>query len=205
MNEKKLRSLIDGVKAHKISRRRFIQIMAGVGLSAPMATQLLTWSGVAHAQARSDYKPTKRGGGGALKLLWWQGATLLNPHFAVGTKDQEGSRIFYEPLAGWDAGGQPRAHPRRRNPERAERRPGRGRQVGHLEAEEERAVARRQAVHRRRRDVQLGVQRRSGDGLGVDRQLPGHQGARKSTAIPCASSSRSRPRTGRMRSSARAG
>ena len=37
--------------------------------------------------------------------MWWQGATLLNPHFAVGTKDQEGSRIFYEPLAGWDADG----------------------------------------------------------------------------------------------------
>jgi peptide/nickel transport system substrate-binding protein len=34
-------------------------------------------------------------------VLWWQGPTLLNPHFAVGTKDQDGSRIFYEPLAGW--------------------------------------------------------------------------------------------------------
>src|SRR5262249_48104343 len=51
------------------------------------------------------YKPTKRGGGGALRVLWWQGATLLNPHFAVGTKDQDGSRIFYEPLAGWDPEG----------------------------------------------------------------------------------------------------
>ena len=105
MNEKNLRSLIASVKAHRISRRRFVQILAGVGLSAPMATQLLTFSGVAHAQAKSAYKPAKRGGGGALKLLWWQGATLLNPHFAVGTKDQEGSRIFYEPLAGWDAEG----------------------------------------------------------------------------------------------------
>ena len=38
-------------------------------------------------------------------MLWWQGPTLLNPHFAVGTKDQDGSRIFYEPLAGWDADG----------------------------------------------------------------------------------------------------
>ena len=47
----------------------------------------------------------ERGGGGALKVLWWQGATLLNPHFAVGTKDQEGSRIFYEPLAAWDGDG----------------------------------------------------------------------------------------------------
>jgi peptide/nickel transport system substrate-binding protein len=43
----------------------------------------------------------RRGGGGTLKLLWWQGPTLLNPHFATGTKDQDGSRIFYEPLAAW--------------------------------------------------------------------------------------------------------
>jgi peptide/nickel transport system substrate-binding protein len=29
----------------------------------------------------------------------------LNPHFAGGTKDQDASRIFYEPLAGWDTDG----------------------------------------------------------------------------------------------------
>ena len=40
-----------------------------------------------------------------LKVLWWQAPTLLNPHFAAGTKDQDGSRLFYEPLAGWDADG----------------------------------------------------------------------------------------------------
>jgi peptide/nickel transport system substrate-binding protein len=57
------------------------------------------------AQSKAPYKPTKRGGGGLLKVLWWQGPTLLNPHFAVGTKDQDGSRLFYEPLAGWDAEG----------------------------------------------------------------------------------------------------
>jgi peptide/nickel transport system substrate-binding protein len=60
---------------------------------------------VAMAQSPSPYKPTKRGGGGPLKLLWWQGPTLLNPHFATGTKDQDGSRLFYEPLASWDADG----------------------------------------------------------------------------------------------------
>ena len=76
-----------------------------VGLAAPLATQLLAIGGVAMAQPKSQYKPTKRGGGGLLKVLWWQGATLLNPHFAVGTKDQDGSRFFYEPLAGWDSDG----------------------------------------------------------------------------------------------------
>ena len=66
---------------------------------------MLASAGVAQAQSKASYKPTKRGGGGALKALWWQGATLLNPHFAVGTKDQDGSRIFYEPLASWDPDG----------------------------------------------------------------------------------------------------
>jgi peptide/nickel transport system substrate-binding protein len=38
-------------------------------------------------------------------VLLWQAPTLLNPHFAIGTKDQEASRIFYEPLAAWDPEG----------------------------------------------------------------------------------------------------
>ena len=105
MNERGLRNLIDRVKAGSMSRRGFIRRMAAVGFTAPMATQLLAVSGVAMAQSRPAYKPTKRGGGGLLKVLWWQGPTLLNPHFATGTKDQDGSRLFYEPLAGWDAEG----------------------------------------------------------------------------------------------------
>src|SRR5688572_32010817 len=105
MEEKDLRRLIVDVKRGRLSRRRFIQTMVGLGLTAPLATQMLTYSGIAQAQSKFNYKPTRRGGGGPLKVLWWQGATLLNPHFAVGTKDQEGSRIFYEPLAGWDADG----------------------------------------------------------------------------------------------------
>ena len=105
MNERQLRGLIDKVKTGGLSRRGFVRRMAAVGLTAPMATQLLAFSGVAMAQTPVTYTPTKRGGGGLLKVLWWQGATLLNPHFAVGTKDQDGSRFFYEPLAGWDANG----------------------------------------------------------------------------------------------------
>jgi peptide/nickel transport system substrate-binding protein len=105
MNERELRGLIDQVKTGGLSRRGFVRKMMAVGLTAPLATQLLAISGVAMAQSPTTYKPTKRGGGGLLKVLWWQGATLLNPHFAVGTKDQDGSRFFYEPLAGWDASG----------------------------------------------------------------------------------------------------
>jgi peptide/nickel transport system substrate-binding protein len=105
MDERDLRGLLDRVKAGGMSRRAFVRRMAAVGVTAPMATQLLALSGVAMAQSKPTYKPTKRGGGGLLKVLWWQGPTLLNPHFAVGTKDQDGSRLFYEPLAGWDGDG----------------------------------------------------------------------------------------------------
>jgi peptide/nickel transport system substrate-binding protein len=105
MDEHKLRAVIEDVRRGKLSRRAFTHRMIGFGLTAPFATQMLLSSGVAVAADAPVYKPTKRGGGGALKVLWWQGATLLNPHFAVGTKDQDGSRIFYEPLAGWDPDG----------------------------------------------------------------------------------------------------
>jgi peptide/nickel transport system substrate-binding protein len=105
MNEQALRGLVDRVKAGRLSRRAFVRRMLAAGLTAPFATQLLAQAGVAMAQSRPTYKPTKRGGGGLLKVLWWQGPTLLNPHFATGTKDQDGSRLFYEPLAGWDADG----------------------------------------------------------------------------------------------------
>jgi peptide/nickel transport system substrate-binding protein len=105
MDERELRTMIDEVKSGRLSRRRFVQTMIGLGLTAPLAGQMLTSAGVAQAQSKLMYKPTKRGGGGALKTLWWQGATLLNPHFATGTKDQDGSRIFYEPLASWDPDG----------------------------------------------------------------------------------------------------
>jgi peptide/nickel transport system substrate-binding protein len=88
-----------------LSRRAFVQRIIAVGLTAPMAGMMLSQSGVAMAATAIPYKPAKTGGGGALKLLYWQAPTLLNPHFAVGTKDQEGSRIFYEPLAGWDSEG----------------------------------------------------------------------------------------------------
>ncbi|NDA56814.1 MAG: peptide ABC transporter substrate-binding protein, partial [Betaproteobacteria bacterium] len=104
--EQVLRQEIDAVRSGKLSRKAFIQQMVMVGISAPMAAQLLMHAGIAQAQQyKSAYTPSKRGGGGPLRVLWWQGPTLLNPHFATGTKDQEGSRIFYEPLAAWDTDG----------------------------------------------------------------------------------------------------
>src|SRR5450631_4722129 len=105
MKERELRDLIADVKTGRLSRRTFVQKMIAVGRTAPMAGMMLSQSGVTMAAAEIPYKPIRAGGGGLLKLLYWQAVTLLNPHFAIGTKDQEGSRIFYEPLASWDPDG----------------------------------------------------------------------------------------------------
>src|SRR3978361_1231663 len=105
MNEQDLRSQIAEVKTGRLSRRDFVQRMIAIGLTAPLAGQVRTHSGVPLVADEITYKPTKAGGGGPLKLLFWQAPTLLNPHFAIGTKDQEACRVFYEPLAGWDKDG----------------------------------------------------------------------------------------------------
>src|SRR5258707_3089346 len=105
MEEPELRSLIADVKTGRLSRRAFVQRMIAVGLTAPMAGMMLSQSGVAMAATAIPYKPTKAGGGGPLKLLFWQAVTLLNPLSAVGTRGQEGYPIFDEPLAGWDNDG----------------------------------------------------------------------------------------------------
>jgi peptide/nickel transport system substrate-binding protein len=106
MDEQGLRELIEDVRANRLSRRRFVHTIVGFGLTAPLAAQMLTALGIAQAQPKAaGFNPTKRGGGGQLKVLWWQAPTLLNPHFATGTKDQDAARIFYEPLAGYDPDG----------------------------------------------------------------------------------------------------
>jgi len=105
MTERELRRLIALVKAGRMSRRAFLCKMVSLGLTAPFASRMLAHAGLAQTTPQSDYKPAKAGGGGALKTLFWQAPTMLNPHFTVGAKDSEGCRIFYEPLAAWDPDG----------------------------------------------------------------------------------------------------
>ncbi len=40
----------------------------------------------------------QRGGGGELRLLWWQAPTILNCHLSSGTKDFDATRVVLEPL-----------------------------------------------------------------------------------------------------------
>jgi peptide/nickel transport system substrate-binding protein len=105
MQERDIRVLVEQVRAGTLPRRNFIQKLVGVGLTAPMASMILMHEGVAQTTPAIPYKGTKRGGGGSLKLIYWQAAVHLNPHYAGGTKDQDASRIFYEPLAGYDSEG----------------------------------------------------------------------------------------------------
>ena len=87
MDEYGIRDLIDEVKRGRLSRRRFVATLLGVGLTAPMAAQILTHAGLAQAQPKAaGPAPTRRGGGGAVKMLYWAAPTILNPHLAVARK-----------------------------------------------------------------------------------------------------------------------
>jgi peptide/nickel transport system substrate-binding protein len=105
MDERELRQWIQRVKDGTVSRRQFTQMMVGLGLTAPLAAQMLRHAGVAEAQPKPVFNPTKRGGGGPVKTLWWQAPVILNPHLSPGTKDSDASRIFHEPLCAFDPDG----------------------------------------------------------------------------------------------------
>src|SRR4030095_7215104 len=106
MDERKLRGLIEEVRGGRRGRRAFVQMMVGLGLTAPLAAQMLASAGVAQAQAKNPvFTPTKRGGGGPLRILWWQAPTLHTPLLATGTKAQAPARFFSEPLCSYDPDG----------------------------------------------------------------------------------------------------
>jgi peptide/nickel transport system substrate-binding protein len=50
-------------------------------------------------------KPSGRGAGGTLKLLYWQAPGTLNPHLTSASPDWGACRITYEPLASFDKDG----------------------------------------------------------------------------------------------------
>ena len=107
MTEAHIRQLIADVRQGHLSRRGFVGRLGALGVAAPLATLLLAHEGLAQvAGTAPPYKPTRRGGGGPLRVLMWQGPTILQPHFAIGSKDIEGCSLFYEPLARWDDQGQ---------------------------------------------------------------------------------------------------
>src|SRR5262245_14962980 len=133
MNAYEIRDLIAEVKQGTLSRRSFIQTMAAVGIAAPIAGQILAWNEVAIADATLQYKPTKAGGGGPLKILLWQAPTLLNPHFALGGPDRLAHLLRAARRLGQR--GQPHPLSGRRSSDQDERRPCGRRRERDLEAE----------------------------------------------------------------------
>jgi peptide/nickel transport system substrate-binding protein len=101
-----LRALVDG----NIDRRQCMRALLGIGLSAPLVAQLLAAAApaaqTADRGASATFTPTARGGGGRLRLLWWQAPTLLNAHLSTGLKDIDAARVVYEPLAVFNAQGE---------------------------------------------------------------------------------------------------
>lgn len=112
--------LVQQYKAGQVSRRDFVARLAGAGISAGLIFAILQACGGGEKrpaaqqqqgpgavvttvpQARSTFTPTRRGGGGTVRVLWWQAPSILNPHLSSGVKDRDGSRIFLEPLVAFD-------------------------------------------------------------------------------------------------------
>lgn len=122
-----VQELVEEYKAGRVTRRGFVSKLVGVGVGIPVISAILAACGgddepststttgtqapagqAAATQApqqAAGAAPTKRGGGGTVKLLWWQAVSSLNSHLSPGTKEQDGSRLFYEPLASFDVDG----------------------------------------------------------------------------------------------------
>src|SRR6476619_3342000 len=107
------RNLIEDLKAGRISRRQFITTLTRAGIPiGVVATVLASCTGKERASSSADknpvpddtpFEPKRRGGGGQLKLLWWQAPSILNGHMSNGTKDYDASSMFYEQLLYLDA------------------------------------------------------------------------------------------------------
>ena len=106
IDEHVLLEWLDRVRRGTLGRRAFTRSLLALGLTPPLVAELLRSRGLAYAQPkRPAFTPSRRGGGGDLKLLWWQAPTILNQHLAVGVKDGDGARLFYEPLVSFDPDG----------------------------------------------------------------------------------------------------
>ena len=72
---------------------------ASSGGGTPAATSS-TGSGATPEASAAATKAASgpRGGGGNLRLLWWQAPTIINCHLSSGTKDFDAARLCLEPL-----------------------------------------------------------------------------------------------------------
>ena len=102
-----LRNLLEDLKSGRISRRQFIATLTRMGIPIGIVATMLAsckgsgageTSGSAPVPDDTPFEPKQRGGGGQLKLLWWQAPSILNGHMSNGTKDYDAASMFYEQL-----------------------------------------------------------------------------------------------------------
>ncbi len=109
LDEQVLRTWVRRAAIGEADRREFMRTMLGLGLSGPLIAEMLAMHTSAMAQgtrvAQRPFTPIKRGGGGKLRLLYWNAPTILNAHFAVGARDVAAARVVYEPLYSIDPDG----------------------------------------------------------------------------------------------------
>jgi peptide/nickel transport system substrate-binding protein len=107
-----VRDLIEGFKSGRISRRQFISTLTRAGIPIGIVATMLASckgngsgesAGIAPTPDGTPFVPKQRGGGGQLKLLWWQAPSILNGHMSNGTKDYDAASLFYEQLLYLDA------------------------------------------------------------------------------------------------------
>lgn len=94
--------LFDEYRNGRVSRRIFLQRSLAAGMAMPVA--LLAIQSVAGQTPVAEDRPdggmesVSRGQGGELRLLQWQGPTLLGQHSAQGGKDNLAATLVLEPL-----------------------------------------------------------------------------------------------------------
>ena len=100
LDEHELRAWVRRVAEGKASRRDFIPTLLGLGLSGPLIAEILATPAFARAQgaggAPQPLTPTRREGGGKLRLLYWQAPTVLTAHFSRSAMDWDASRVVCE-------------------------------------------------------------------------------------------------------------
>ena len=139
MDEQTLRHLTREVEAGHLSRRRFTQILIGLGLTAPMAAQVLGTAGVVHAQPKEPvFTPTPARRGRALAHAVVAGADPAQP--ALRHRHERRGRVpdLLRAARRLRSRGQPGAGARGRAPVGGQRGSRQGRHDRHLAPEEER-------------------------------------------------------------------
>ncbi|MCC6419715.1 MAG: peptide ABC transporter substrate-binding protein [Gemmataceae bacterium] len=79
---------------------------AAPAVASPSASPSPAAKPVASAGPGDGFQPTQRGGGGLLKILFWQAPTLLSAHVGATSNNRPIARIFLEPLADHDVNGE---------------------------------------------------------------------------------------------------